>query len=31
MAAANAELIARYRDDPHACFSALPVPRTGNR
>lgn len=31
MTAASAELIARYRDDPLACFSALPLPPAGAR
>jgi hypothetical protein len=31
MSAASAELIARYREDPQACFSALPLPPTASR
>jgi hypothetical protein len=31
MASASSELIARYRDDPHACFSALPLSPNVNR
>jgi hypothetical protein len=31
MTAANAELIARYREDPLACFSALPLPPAAAR
>jgi hypothetical protein len=31
MSAANNELIARYRDKPQDCFSALPLPPTPSR